>query len=124
MWCGRTKPAYCLLCHCQLPQLLGRECITLCSCTQTCKQSYHHDAAGITYNPISLRGLDMQIGVDYIIPHLTVNGTTSLANNPIVEVAASTGRADMFLGGNFVFNSGSNQVTNWTVGAGIMSQPA
>ena len=60
----------------------------------------------------------LQIGVDYIIPHLTVNGTTSLANNPIVEIAASTGRADMFLGGNFVFNSGSNKVSNWTVGAG------
>ena len=59
-----------------------------------------------------------QVGVDYIIPHLTVNGTTSLANNPIVEIAASTGRADMFVGGNFVFNSGSNKVSNWTVGAG------
>ena len=60
----------------------------------------------------------MQLAVDYIIPHLTLNATASLASNPIVDVAASTGRADLFVGGQFAFNSSKNEVTSWTVGAG------
>ena len=59
-----------------------------------------------------------QVGIDYILPHLTVNGSFSLTSSPVIEVAATTGRSDFFAGGQATFNSSRNEVTAWTAGAG------
>ena len=56
--------------------------------------------------------------MDYVLPHLTVNGAVSLTSSPIIDIAATTGRADVFGGGQATFDSSKNEITAWTLGAG------
>ena len=53
-----------------------------------------------------------------MLPHLTLNGSVSLTSSPVIDLAATTGRADLFVGGQASFSSSQNDITAWTLGAG------
>lgn len=59
-----------------------------------------------------------KLAVDYSLPHLTLKSTVSLAAQPKVDLAATTGYEGVTVGASATFDAGKSAVTKWTAGAG------
>ena len=56
--------------------------------------------------------------MDWTVPNLTVKAAVGLTNQPKVDIAATTGRNNYLLGVAALFDSATNNVSTWSVGAG------
>ena len=62
----------------------------------------------------------MQLNIDYSFPHGTLKSGVTLASSPVVEAAITAGQSSLFGGADLSYNSASNQVTKWILGAGAL----
>ena len=62
--------------------------------------------------------MNMQVTADYSVPHLTLRTSVALANNPKVDIAATTGHKDITFGGEATYDSAKGDITKWSAGVG------